>query len=533
MAVIAVDMTPMLPGGKNGGAKIVALELLRSFRTIASGDRFLILTASWNHEELTILDGPNMTRVCILKREEPAPKPSNARYPGRLKRGLSKIYRGLRRKLQSGQILRRPLASRGVDLLFCPFTALTYAEPGMPLVSVIHDLQHRDYPQFFSSYEIEQRDSFLVDVSRRAAAIICVSDYTRRSAVKYLRIPPERTYTVHNCIQTRLNNPEAKKVPAHLGTLGISGRRYMFYPANFWPHKNHRMLLTSYGMFLSRNPDQEIDLVFTGALDNLQEELKEACKQMGLANRVHFLGFLPEDQIAAVWEGCEILIFPSLYEGFGIPVLEAMSFGKPVLCSNVAGLPEVAGEAALYFDPRKPGDIARCIERLVCDESLAAGLISKGRRRVVDFQPEDMSRRYLEIFHSAINDPGRIATGVTGVYEDGWTGEEIVVTFASGSGRVLEIRLEAPSWLPHGKVKARLAGTNGTLQRYGILRGEEITIRYPLPEQKGCMTLAVTPTFVPSQHDMGDDSRSLGVMCRGCWIISSEQERESLLKGEG
>ena len=533
MAVIAVDMTPVLPGGENGGAKIVALELLRSFKTIASEDRFLILTASWNHKELGAFDGPNMTRYCILQGGEPGTKPSDIRCPGRLKQNFSKIYRALRRKLQPVKIWRRLLISKGVDLLFCPFTALTHGEPGIPAVSVIHDLQHRDYPQFFSPHETGQRDSFLTDVSKMAAAIICVSEYTRQSVIKHLRIPHEKTYTVHNCIQTRMGDPESGRSYGDLlDRLGILGHSYMFYPANFWPHKNHQMLLVAYGMFLSRNPEQEIDLVFTGALDDMQKELKSAVRQMGLAKRIHFLGFLPDDQLAAVWKGCEFLIFPSLYEGFGIPVLEAMTFGKPVLCSSSTSLPEVAGDAALFFDPRKPADIALCIERLVRDESLGTRLISKGRRRLVDFHPDAMSHKYLEIFYSVIKNPGRAAGGVTGVFEDGWTGKEVIIAHGQGSGnRFLEILLEAPSWYPYGKAKVRLTGINRISRKYSIRKGEEITVRHPLPEQKGFITLAVSPIFVPSRHDMGDDSRSLGVMCRGCWIISSEHKRRSILKG--
>ncbi len=533
MAVIAVDMTPVLPGGRNGGAKIVAFELLQSFKTIAPEDQFLILTASWNHEELAILDGSNMTRLCILTGGTPRPKPLTARYPGRFKRGLIKIYRALRRRLQPGQILRRPLTSRGVDLLFCPFTALTYAKPGIPAVSVIHDLQHRDYPYFFSPREIDRRDFFLMDVSRRAAAIICISEYTRRAVTRHLKSKPVKTHTVHISIQARLEKPDSTKVSSELKIVGISGRRYMFYPANFWPHKNHRMLLTAYGMFLSRNPGQDIDLVFTGALDDLQEGLKAAVSRMGLENRVHSLGFLPEDQLAAIWQGCEFLIFPSLYEGFGIPVLEAMSFGKPVVCSNVTSLPEVAGDAALYFDPRKPADIARCIEKILRDESLAAGLIRKGRRRMVDFQPDAMSRRYLEIFHTTIRDPGDIVNEVTGVYEDDWTGKEIVITSGPGKDRLLEIQLEAPPWLPHGRIKVTLQNQESIFTKYRIHRGAEITIRYPLSDETSFITLLITPTFVPSQRKIGDDNRILGLMCRGCWIISSERKRESLLKRAG
>lgn len=532
MSLIAVDMTPALPGGENGGAKILALELLKSFQTMAHEDQFLILTASWNHEELAILDGPTMSRLCVLTGQEPKPKPVTAKYPGIWRRGIAKIRRYTRGIFNSGTFSGRLLTSHGVNLLFCPFTAPTYAEPGIPTVSVILDLQHRHHPEFFTPYEIELRNSYMSEVSRKSDQIICISEFVRQSVLKHLKTAPEKIHTIHICIQARLVEYDPAKVAAHLVSLGINRNPYMFYPANFWPHKNHRMLFTAYGMFLSRNPDKKIDLVLTGALDDLEEELKGVVRRMGLAERVHFLGFLPQDQVTAVWQGCEFLIFPSLYEGFGIPVLEAMCFGKPVLCSNSTSLPEVAGDAAFYFDPRKPGDIVRCLERIVRDSALGADLVGRGRQRAASFYPEAMTRKYVEIFRSTIKDPGLFANTITGVFGDGWTGKEMAITYGPGpKNRVLEVGLEVPHWLPAGRVKLELRGRDGILQKWSIRRGREITIRHPLPEQQGYLTFSIAPTFRPSEYDMGPDTRSLGIMCRGCWLISPEQNRTSLLKG--
>ena len=403
MSLIAVDLTPVLPGGENGGAKILAIELLKSFQKKAPADRFLLLTASWNHEELAILDGHNMGRLCVLKREQARRKPLTIPYFGRLERLLRRIYNLIRRRIRPSPLGGRLLRSRGVDLLFCPFTAPTYAEPGIPVVPLIHDLQHRIYPQFFSAQEIDNRDTFFYSVKKTANSIICVSEYVRQCAMRYLNTPPESIHAVPNCIQGRLTKLAAADLGEHLTGLGIVQHRYMFYPANFWPHKNHRMLLAAYGIFAARNPGEKIDLVLTGGLDELQEELKDAAKQMNLIKRVHFLGFLPQEKLIAVLQGCEFLIFPSLYEGFGIPVLEAMSMGKPVMCSNTTSLPEVAGNAALYFDPRMPEDIVRGMEKMVTDPGFRNDLASRGYQRVKMFRSEDMTNKYLEIFRSAMN----------------------------------------------------------------------------------------------------------------------------------
>ncbi|MCF8127330.1 MAG: glycosyltransferase family 4 protein [Deltaproteobacteria bacterium] len=531
MSLIAVDMTPVLPGGKNGGAKILAIELLKSFHDMAPHDQFLILTASWNHEDLSILDASNMRRLCVLTGREPEPKPSLAPYPGRLHRAMGKIKNHLKRITGKRSPMGKGLAAQGVDLLFCPFTAPTYAEVNIPMVSVIHDLQHRELPHFFSPHEIDLRDNFMAEVRRKADRIICVSEHTRQTVLKYLKTEPERTYAVHNCIQSRIFHLDEKERLELLKDIGIERRPYMYYPANFWPHKNHSMLLTAYGMFLARHPDSQLDLVFTGALNGREKTFKEAVLQMGLADKVHFLGFVSEKKLAAVWSGCEFLIFPSLYEGFGIPVLEAMSIGKPVLCSNNTSLSEVAGDAALYFDPRKPEELFRRIEEITTDDSVGKMLTARGTLHIRKFRPEDMTRSYLAIFNKAINCADNVmTTEIVGIFSDGWMGSHADIVYTPGPpNRTLELEIEAPSWLPVRRVRLRLHDANGTLQEVGFRPGKKVVIRQPLPEKQGRLTLSARPTFNPTDYDMRDDFRTLSIICRGCWLITPQNERIPLL----
>ncbi len=523
-------MTPALPGGKNGGAKILAIELLKSFHEMAVEHQFLILTASWNHEDLAILDGPNMRRICVMTGQEPTPKPSFTRYPGRLNRAVAKIRNRIRRLAKRSSPVGKGLSAQGVDLLFCPFTAPTYAEANIPTVSVILDLQHKELPQFFSPHEIGLRNSFMAELKHKADRVICISEHTRQTVLKHLETMPEKTYAVPICIQTRLSPPERKTQMQHLNSFGISQRPYMFYPANFWPHKNHSMLLTAYGMFLSRHPKSPMDLVFTGALNGREETIKTAALQMGLEKRVHFLGFISEEKLAAVWFGSDFLIFPSLYEGFGIPVLEAMSIGKPVLCSNRTSLPEVAGDAALYFDPRKPEELVECIEKITVDEILRKSLVDKGRVRAEKFRPDDMTGAYLEIFKKAIKDPGDVKNEIVGIFADGWMGEHTAVTYAPGPpDRTLELKIEAPAWLPARRIKVRLHDTDRILQELDIRPGREAVIRQALPDKKGQLTLSITPTFNPTDYHMGDDFRNLSIICRGCWLVTPQNVKTRLL----
>ncbi|MFP4088305.1 MAG: glycosyltransferase [Desulfobacteraceae bacterium] len=529
---IAVDMTPVLPGGENGGAKIFTLELLRSFQRSFRECRFLLLTASWNHEELAVLDGPNMNRLRVLTGKTKTHKSPPTRYPGLLRRGLSRINRTVRQVSQSGVTPRRLLGSRSVDLLFCPFTAPTYAESGIPTVCVLYDLQHLEFPQFFSPHEIGVRNAFMKEVRQKADHIVCISEHVRETVLKYLKTDPQKTHIAYVCIQSRLSTPDQKTLDRERFKLNIHRRPYMFYPANFWPHKNHRMLLAAYGMFLSRNPESALDLVFTGALDDLETEMKRVVVRMGLKDRVHFLGFLPQAQLEVVWQGCEFLIFPSLYEGFGIPVLEAMSMGKPVLCSNATSLPEVAGDAALYFDPRKPGHMVNCMERVTGDSRLQERLIRSGLSRAAGFSYQRMQQKYMGIFDAALKGPPAPGGEVSGIYEDGWVGEELRIHFGGGPpDRVLEIRAGAPPWLPSTAVKLKLKAGGRIVKRATVRRGREIAIRRSLPEGPGHFTLTVAPTFRPSECGIGDDDRVLGVKCEKCRIVHPDLSRITLVEG--
>lgn len=527
MALIAVDMTPVLPGGENGGAKIFVLELLKSFQKMAPKDKFLILTASWNHEELSFLDSTNMSRCCIVSKEQPKAGPQC----GLLGLGLRKVYRRLRRRLKKHSFIGLPpLSSRGVDLLFCPFTAPRYAEPGICVVSIVYDLQHLVYPQFFSNDEIDGRNIFLDEVRCRANYIICISEQVRQSVLKYLKTDPDRTKTVHICIQSRFCEPddEAINTDGYLLALGLTGRSYMFYPANFWPHKNHKMLLVAFGMLLSSHPEIEIDLVLTGALDKLIDELKDLAKRMGLSKRVHFLGFISNAQLSAVWKGCDFLVFPSLYEGFGIPVLEAMGFGKPVICSNTTSLPEVGGDAAIYFDPRIPSDIVNCMEQVISNKSLQNNMIERGFKRAAEFTLENMTRNYLEIFASALRSPSPFHDKISGLFEDGWTSNRLALTYSSGlEKRIFQISLEVPPFHTCRRVTLKIEDKCKILQKLKIERGNKITVRQILPQEQGHLTVSLNPVFSPA-----GDSRHLSCRCLGCHIVSPNGETKSLIAGE-
>ncbi|NJL47130.1 MAG: glycosyltransferase family 4 protein [Leptolyngbyaceae cyanobacterium SM2_5_2] len=227
---------------------------------------------------------------------------------------------------------------------------------------------------FFTPEERFHRTQFLRNLVDRAEKIICISNFTAQSLVKHFQATEYQLIAIPICIHERLTPYPEANVNDKLSQLGLEKNQYLYFPANFWPHKNHRVLLAAYSIYRRRHSLNALDLVFTGALDAPQVELQEIATYLGCEAYVHFLGFLGEDELVALWQGCRGLVFPSLYEGFGIPVLEAMWFDCPVACSNIGSLPEVGGDAVLYFDPRKPEEIAQAMAQIAHDDSLSNSL---------------------------------------------------------------------------------------------------------------------------------------------------------------
>jgi glycosyltransferase involved in cell wall biosynthesis len=243
-----------------------------------------------------------------------------------------------------------------------------------------------------------------MDACRRADRLVCVSDFVRHSVLRHGDVAPERVLTIHSTVLRPLDAPA--------GPSPVD-RPYLLYPANVWPHKNHARLLDAFGMFLRSHPESELALVCTGAPSAAAVELAARAQRALPADRFAFLGFVDDATFAALLHHCRALIFPSLYEGFGLPVLEAMALGKPVLCSKVTSLPEIAGDAALLFDPYDPAAIALALERLVRDRRLEASLVERGRARAAAFgTPSEWAARYLAAFEEAVRSRASAAAGV-------------------------------------------------------------------------------------------------------------------------
>jgi glycosyltransferase involved in cell wall biosynthesis len=403
---IGVDFTPLLPGGQNGGAGLIAKALLRELTALAPEIEFVVLAAEPSHAELTSFERPNVQLRCVLPAspEQPLTRVSRGAARGGLARLLPADKRA-RLKHAFWAARRRPARAEvarglGLDLMFCPFTAPDYFHPSVPLVSIIYDLQHLHYPDFFGPEQRVYRQLHVLDACHRASRVVCVSDDARRDLQASVRVEPRKVCTIPLTVLQEMHPPEAGMARGLLERLGIAPNRYLLYPANFWPHKNHQALFEALRIHRERHPDSDLQLVCAGVPGPEMDAQVALARRLLPPQAVVFPGRIVGPALAALFARSRGLIFPSLYEGFGMPVLEAMAAGTPVLCADATSLPEVAGDAALLFDPHDPRAIAKAIERLECEPALAEDLVRRGHARRATFgTPRDMAARYLALFH--------------------------------------------------------------------------------------------------------------------------------------
>jgi glycosyltransferase involved in cell wall biosynthesis len=425
---VTVDLTPVHPGGENGGAKLVARTLVRELSSLASETEFILLTAGTSHFELADLDARNVRRECVDADSAPT-TPSPSAPPALGETGMLAMGRvgarvlvdtflpaGARMRVKDAvwtvvkrqqRIQRNQVAGpQPADLHFCPFTAPFFFDPRVPLVTLVHDLQFFEYPEFFAEEQRRNRHRDFIEACRRADGVICVSEFVRQTVLANSPLPPDRVHTIHSAVlhATEPDPRGASIAEEVLNGVGIPRRRFLLYPANAWPHKNHRVLLEAFATYLRRQPASDLALLCTGAPSAAVDDLKAIAHSSLPAGRFGFAGFVPEAEFAALMQSCRALVFPSLYEGFGLPVLEAMACDRPVLCSNTTSLPEVAGDAAVVFDPLDAEAIASAIERLESEPELETALVQRGRKRVAYFgSARDMAAKYLDLFHQALH----------------------------------------------------------------------------------------------------------------------------------
>jgi glycosyltransferase involved in cell wall biosynthesis len=303
-------------------------------------------------------------------------------------------------------LVPRALRANGIDLLH-NLTATGPLWPGRPQVTTVHDLIYNVVPESSPGLRGAVMRRLAPAVARRSERVITDSEASARDLERIAHLDASRVRVVPIAADTVAVVPECG--PEEIRQrFQIGTRRLALCPGGMKPHKNVVRLLEALALMPR---DRRPVLLLPGYSTGHQETLVRRCAELGLEGDVRFLGWVDDALLEALYAAADILIFPSLYEGFGLPVLEAMMRGVPVVCSNAASLPEVGGDAVRYFDPLDVAAMAAEITLVLDDGDLRARMAGAALERAGGFSWERAARETLEVYRTALASAREGATG--------------------------------------------------------------------------------------------------------------------------
>ncbi len=267
-------------------------------------------------------------------------------------------------------------------------------------VFTLHDLIF----QFFPDYHLPLNRWFLANAMphflRRADAIIAVSECTKRDAIRFYNLPPEKITVIYEGVNPALRRVTDPNLIAQARARYAHNQPFMLFVSTIEPRKNIRALIDA--MHILRERGLAHRLVIAGRKGWLYKSVFDHIRQLGMESEIDFLGYVPETALSLLYGACDAFVFPSLYEGFGLTPLEAMTCGAPVICSNTSSLPEVVGDAALLVNPHDVGEIAAAIERVLADRALREKMRAKGIQQAARFSWARAARETLAVYESIV-----------------------------------------------------------------------------------------------------------------------------------
>lgn len=296
-------------------------------------------------------------------------------------------------------LLRNRLGKNRLDVFFSPAHYSPRFAP-CPTVVTIHDVAYLHYPEEFLKRDLYQLRNWTRYSINQASRIIAVSKTTKKDVMTFYKVPEKKVEVVYNGFEKEIDDSQ---IPSGIEEIDNKIKPpYLLYVGTIQPRKNITALIRAFSQLSKEHP--ELHLVITGKRGWLFDQIFKEARDLYLDNKIIFTGYVSDEELVYLYQKAFCFVLPSYYEGFGIPVLEAMSFGCPVIASFSSSLPEVGGEAALYFDPADYKDLADKVKLLYDDKSLAKELIRKGRERIKQFSWNTCAKETLEILKNVAHE---------------------------------------------------------------------------------------------------------------------------------
>lgn len=287
------------------------------------------------------------------------------------------------------------LQCAGVELVHFPYQR--YFPTTLPFIFEPWDLQHIHLPELFSKEEIDFRNWLYRQACKEAALIVTATRWTKADIMKHFGLPSSKIAVIPRGAEMASVDFAPNDIENTLRKLQLP-QRFVLYPAKTWAHKNHSRLFQALA-YLRDKEKLEIPLVCTGKpVETSRDGIRHALDALGLEDQVFFTGFLNEDSVRHLYARADLMVFPSLFEGLGIPVLEAMALGAPTVCSQASCLPEIGGKAAVFFDPFSVEDMAAKIALVWNDSTLRAELKQRGYANAASYSWSQASRSFRVLY---------------------------------------------------------------------------------------------------------------------------------------
>jgi glycosyltransferase involved in cell wall biosynthesis len=269
----------------------------------------------------------------------------------------------------------------------------------VPVVVTVHDVSFLERPDYFQHTRAAQLRWSVKRTVQRAARILTVSEFSRTAIARAYGLDEDNITVVPNAAAEGLTAVNRVTASAKVHDAFGLTTPFIFSVGDLQPRKNHIGLIAAFRELICAVPDLPHTLVIAGKETWFSSRVHEAAQQSGVADRIRFLGYVSDDDLLQLYNACELFCFPSYYEGFGLPVVEAMACGRAVVCSNTSAVPEVADGAALLFDPYRPKEIARAMADMIRNPELRARRERLGLQRATHFSWRQSARKTLEVYY--------------------------------------------------------------------------------------------------------------------------------------
>jgi len=327
--------------------------------------------------------------------------------PGQLPNGLRTRWVSENPYKRLGWDIPRLLRHDRPDLVHVQYTG-PVACP-VPIVVSVHDVSYLEFPKYFTAFRAWQLRNTVKRTVNAAACVLTPSEFSRKSILRHYPIDESKVVVVHNAVSGRFRPIEREVARAAVRRKTGLNAPFVLTVGDLQPRKNHLGLLRAFEEIVRAYPQLPHHMLFVGKETWYTKELRAAVAKSGVGERVHFTGFVEDDELVHFYGACDLFVFPSFYEGFGLPILEAMACGRAVACSDSSAMPEVADSAALLFDPHSVHGIAQAMKDVLLDPELRARLERLGSQRATAFSWEKAAEKTLNAYYAVAGQAPRPA----------------------------------------------------------------------------------------------------------------------------